>query len=118
MSLGLRRDVSPHDALLEEVHRTAGHVAWLGQIVSRLVAEEVERGSGWVELYRDEREHLRRVCDSAIRCGVEEYQVRIQERMAQDVAVRIRRVLVDLGVDPEDEHVRQAVRARLMEDGS
>lgn len=114
-TLGLRRDVSPHEALLEEVHRTAGHVAWLGQVVGELDKGDVERGSGWVDVYRDEREHLRRVCDSAVRSGVEEHQVRLQEQMAQEVATRIRRVLVDVGVDPDDEHVRAIVRARLVE---
>lgn len=29
---GLPREIDPHAALLEELHRTAGHVAWLGQI--------------------------------------------------------------------------------------
>lgn len=33
---GLPREVDPHEALLEEVHRTAGHVAWLGQVVRGL----------------------------------------------------------------------------------
>lgn len=36
VTLGLPRVVSPTDALLEEVHRTAGHVAWLAQKVQEL----------------------------------------------------------------------------------
>jgi hypothetical protein len=35
-SLGLRRDVDPNTAWLEEVHRAAGHVAWLGEVVGGL----------------------------------------------------------------------------------
>jgi hypothetical protein len=33
---GLPRVVDPHTALLEELHRTAGHVAWLGDLVASL----------------------------------------------------------------------------------
>jgi len=33
---GLPREVDPHSALLEELHRTAGHVAWLGSQVAGL----------------------------------------------------------------------------------
>jgi hypothetical protein len=40
---GLPREIDPRAALLEEVHRTAGHVAWLGQ----LVAELEHGGSGY-----------------------------------------------------------------------
>jgi hypothetical protein len=40
---GLPVEVDPREALLQEVHRTAGHVAWLGQ----LVAELEHGGSGY-----------------------------------------------------------------------
>lgn len=35
-SLGLRRDVDPNTALLEEAHGAAGHVAWLAEGVGGL----------------------------------------------------------------------------------
>lgn len=111
----MRRDIGPHKALLEEVHRTAGHVAWLGRIVGELDGDEVEQGTGWMDLYRDERAHLLRVCESAIRAGVHEHHVHMQEQIAQEMAERMHRVLVELGVDPDDEHVRAVVRARLIE---
>lgn len=37
---GLPREVEPHTALLEELHRTAGIVAWLGDLIGRLEHEE------------------------------------------------------------------------------
>lgn len=37
---GLPRVVDPHTALLEELHRTAGHVAWLGELVASLRHED------------------------------------------------------------------------------
>jgi hypothetical protein len=33
---GLPREVEPHQALIEEVYRAAGHVAWLGEVVGQL----------------------------------------------------------------------------------
>jgi hypothetical protein len=37
-------DVEPHVALLEEVRRTAGHVAWLGAVVAEL-AHKADKGA-------------------------------------------------------------------------
>lgn len=48
-TLGLRRDISPTDALLEEVQWTAGHVAWLRTKVQELdeqPSREVEDSDG------------------------------------------------------------------------
>src|SRR5438445_284324 len=36
VTYGLPREVDPSQALLEEVHRTAGHVAWLAAKVAQL----------------------------------------------------------------------------------
>lgn len=81
---GLPVDVNPHVALLEEAHRTAGRVRWLGTIVAALdrgalvwgITEEadniatgfpgtdVERAAApniWLELYHRERAHLVKV---------------------------------------------------------
>lgn len=35
-TFGLPQDIDPRDALLQEVHRSAGHVAWLGELVASL----------------------------------------------------------------------------------
>lgn len=59
-------------ALLEEVHRTAGHVEWLGLEVAAQPPTALEAGSVWVELYQDERAHLVRLAKVAIECGVAE----------------------------------------------
>ena len=48
--LGLPRDVEPHQALLEEVSRAAGHVEWLGEVVGRLEGHVEwlgELSAGW-----------------------------------------------------------------------
>lgn len=41
---GLPRDIDPATALLEEVQRTAGHVAWLGDVIQALQQDELVFG--------------------------------------------------------------------------
>lgn len=129
---GLPRAIDPHDALLEEVHRTAGHVAWLGAIVAELQTEHMVRGvtkivsdhrgrqvtieagvNIWLQLYRNERDHLRRVCAAAIQAGVDERRVQIEEETALHLASVVRAIVTDLGHDPADEDVRRVFRLHL-----
>ena len=134
---GLPREVDPHEALLEEVHRAAGHVAWLGEVVGDLDKNEVVHGivrtvqhpdgtrtvearagiNVWVKLYREARDRLVWVAKAAIDAGVAEHQVRLAEGQAQQLAQLMRAILTDLGHDPADEQVREVVRLRLIEDG-
>src|SRR5690606_7360026 len=113
VTLGLRCAVSPADTLLEEVHRTAGHVAWLAARVQELGASEphgdrdplvwgttkvVDKGSGespgvdtteeakpsiWYTLYAQERDRLVKVASEALKAGVEERRVRLAESQGQ-----------------------------------
>lgn len=84
---GLPRGVDPHVALLEEVNRAAGHVAWLGEVVAQLEKNQVVHGitrtvqlpdgtrtvearaaiNVWVKLYQEERDRLVRVAKAAPR---------------------------------------------------
>ncbi len=89
---GLPREVAADVALLEEVHRTAGHVAWLAAKVAQFgedeltwgIVEEVDKRatefggvdttskaqpSVWLELYQRERKHLAAVCKAALDAG-------------------------------------------------
>lgn len=125
-TLGLRVDVTPTDALLEEVRWTAGHVQWLRTKVQELdehgaggehqltwgttkVKEGGEdRGttqeakpSIWYVLYEAERKHLVTVCAAALKAGVEERRVRLAEQQGDLVAMVIRRILDDLDLTPE-----------------
>jgi hypothetical protein len=134
---GVPREVDPQVALLEEVHRAAGHVAWLGEVVAHLGKNKVVHGivrtvqlpdgsrtvearaaiNVWVKLYQEERDRLVRVAKAAIDAGVEERQVRLAEGQAQQLAQVIRAILTDLGHDLGDQRVRQVVRLRLIEGG-
>ena len=133
---GLPRDVEPHEALLEEVHRAAGHVGWLGEAVRQLEEpgrprdhEDGQLPDGtrtvearaainlWVKLYQEERDRLVRVSKAAIKAGAAERQVELAEQHAAQLAQVIAAILSDLGHDPGDDRVREVVRLRLLEGG-
>ncbi|MFG1826735.1 hypothetical protein ACGFIJ_30005 [Microbispora bryophytorum] len=107
-------EIEPAVALLEEVRRTAGHVAWLGAKVAEMdeddlvwgVTEEVEKSSGefpgtdttkaakpnvWLQLYRDERKHLVDVSAAAVRAGVDAAIVKLTQQQGVLLAEVIRR---------------------------
>lgn len=88
---GLPVDVDPAQALLDEVHRTAGHVAWLGALIAGMeerdlvwgLSEETVMPGGdgegggtitkhkagasvWLDLYQRERKHLAAVARDAL----------------------------------------------------
>lgn len=111
-TLGLPIDITPTDALLQEVQWTAGHVKWLRSKVQELEDEDLvwgvtrtkvggeDRGetseakpSIWFALYESERKHLVSVCSAALRAGVEERKVRLAESQGDLVVAVIRRIL-------------------------
>ena len=136
-TLGLSRDVSPSEALLEEVRWTAGHVDWLRDRVREVERDELVWGktkvkdgfgpmgpsaettegatpSVWYDLYEKERKHLVTVCTAALRAGVEERRVRLAEAQGAQVAEVIRAILDDLGLTLEQQQkVGTVVPARL-----
>src|SRR3954468_7184152 len=124
---GVPVDTTATQALLDEVQRTAGHVAWLGDRVREIelvaatdrehplvwgVTKEKHGGedrgiteeaapSVWLRLYQQERGHLVKVCEAAIRAGIEERRVQLAERQGVLVAQVIKRILGDLQLSPE-----------------
>lgn len=124
VTYGLPRDISPSDALLEEVRYTAGHVAWLRGKVAELeqndlvwgVTEETDTQASefpgtnttraakpnvWVQLYREERKHLVDVTKAAISAGIEERRVKLAEAQGTLLNSVIRRILDRLALTPE-----------------
>lgn len=132
---GLPIETSPAEALLSEVHRTAGHVAWLAAKVAELEEHELTWGTTqiktggqdggtteaaephvWLKLYQEERKHLVRVCADAIRCGIEERRVKLAEAQGTLVAGLIRSILADLNLTAEQlALVSEVVPRRLRE---
>lgn len=121
---GLPVDISPTDALLEEVRWSAGHVAYLRGEVQKLTRDELVWGrtkredhgatefpgineteqavpNAMLELYYRERKHYLDVCKSAIAAGIEERRVRLAESQGALLAEVIKAILDDLGLTPE-----------------
>lgn len=124
MTYGLPRDISPTEALLEEVRYSAGHVAWVREQVAALeaeslvwgVVEEAEKNATefdgtditraaamnvWLDLYHKERRYLLDVTKAVIAAGVEERRVKLAEAQGALLNGVIRRILARLSLSPE-----------------
>lgn len=112
-------DVSPDQALLDEVRYAAGHVAWLRAQVQLLEAGELVWGvteeadkqatefggtdttrraapNVWLDLYHRERRYLLDVSKAAISAGIEERLVRVAEANGAEIVSIINQVIVKL----------------------
>ena len=118
MAFGLPREISPVQAILEEVQRTAGHVAWLGQQVGELTNNELTRGvtkvqvfpdgskvtnveaavNVWVKMYQEERKHLVQVCKAGVEIGLKEIEISIAQRQGELLAQVIVAILNDMSL--------------------
>lgn len=124
---GRKIETTATEALLDEVQWTAGHVAWLRERVQEIEAGAdpgsenalvwgvTKKKTGgedygtteeavpniWLRLYQQERAHLVKVCSEAIRAGIEERHIRLAEQQGQLVAQKIRAILDDLHLTPE-----------------
>lgn len=124
ITYGLPRDISPTDALLEEVRYTAGHVLWLRERVAELeqndlvwgVTEETDtqatefpgtnttraaKPNAWLVLYREERKHLLDVTKAAIAAGIEERRVKLAEAQGAVLNGVLKRIFGRLSLTPE-----------------
>ena len=143
-TLGLAIKTNPQDALLEELYRTAGAVAWLEAQVGELSAEELawgriseEKRTGigemetnidltttvmgaktniLMELYHKERAHLVHVAKVAIQCGIAERQVKLAEEQGAMIAQALRAVGEDpaLGLSSVQVEVFRVTVARVL----
>lgn len=123
---GSRREIGPHEALLEEVQYTAGHVRWLRDTIRWLGGEpdgpEPENNprnrnfdqqrlailhqqtnmgakpSVWLEMYHRERRHLIMAAKAAIDAGVAERQVKLAEDQGKLLAMVVMKILNDPGL--------------------
>lgn len=119
VTYGLPIDITPEAALLAEVHRAAGHVAWLEAQIRLLPEDELtwgitrvkeggdDRGTTreaqphvYVRLYQAERAHLAKVCTDAIRNGIQDRQVKLAEQQGAAVAGVLRAILDGLDLTP------------------
>lgn len=101
-TFGLPREVDPHSALLEELHRTAGAVEWLAAVVADIGQGDVA-GSVFVELWQGERDRLVKVARACVDVGIEERRVRLAESAGAALASVVRAVLERLGLSEEQQ---------------
>lgn len=123
--------VGPHEAILQEVHRTAGHVQWLHEMIQWLgrsdddieddefdevgIMPEGVKGaltaitlqgiqpSVWLKMYADERQHLVSTCKAAVAMGCAERTVQIAEDQGKMIAMLVVAIFKDnrLGMNAE-----------------
>lgn len=108
---GLKR-MAPADALMEELSRAAGAVAYFDAEVAkiRLVDEIVEDGEerllspvalGLIDLWNEQRRMFVQTAALAARAGIEERAIRLQEEQAQAVVAALMAVLNTLDLTPD-----------------
>lgn len=100
---GAEMDINPFVALLQEVRRSAGHVAWLGTKVAEAPSDDalLDEWAPWLRLYQKERANLVKASTEAVRLGLEERVVRVEERRAELVARVLLATLEELDLPPE-----------------
>ena len=111
-------ETSPIQALLDEVNRTAGHVDWLGRVISQfnvpleeLVEDDGKGGikinrpagippevDGWLRQYMSERNQLIRAAAACLHAGVEQRLVNIAEEQGTKLADAVETILNGLGL--------------------
>lgn len=106
VTFGLPRDIDPHDALLEALHRSAGHVQWLAEKIAGFesdadlkqidVSGKFERPSVWTEIYQAERHEMARVAKACLDAGIEERRVTLAEEQGRQLSTLIRDVIGDV----------------------
>lgn len=113
---GAPLDIGPHEALIQEIQRSASIVAFLEQHLadldeqgipkSQILAQGTKLGvvpSVWMQLFIEERKHLASVSIAAIKAGVAERKVKIAEQQAAMFALAFMNFMHDaeLALTPE-----------------
>lgn len=96
--------MDPHEALAQEVSRSAGHVQWLQSVINKFDdKKELTQWSEatgvspsvWIDLYHKERDRLVASSKAALQAGVAERTVRVAEEQGRLFAMVITRIFSD-----------------------
>lgn len=115
-------EISPQEAIKQELHRTAASVQWLSMIVADLDRDRITQGvtkienrqgfqagrsttiearpSVWYEMWIKERGHMAKVAQIAHTMGIDERQTQVIESAAALGVIAISRILERLELDP------------------
>jgi hypothetical protein len=123
-------EMDPLTAILQEVARTAGHVAWLDAKIAGLtdkggrrsgdIIEDTMFGkkpSVWIKIYQDERAHLTRVSKVALDNGVAEKMLDVIRQNGRALGEFVAAVLhdPDLGLTSDQLKTASGVVQRHMQ---
>ncbi len=125
---GEKTPTDPHMALMDEISRTAGIISWIeshmvelkdeGLSVDDVLTQYTKQNgfvaSVWMDLYRQEREHLVRTCTAAIKAGVAERRVAIAEQQGQLIVAMMMAFIHDpeLGLSSKQVQAAPAIMRR------
>lgn len=90
-------NVTPEQAILEEVHRTQGAVTWLGEQLQNLPQSDHHKPFGHylVDKFQEERTHLVAVCKAAIGLGIAQKQVELAQEQGKLLAAVLQAFIAD-----------------------
>lgn len=103
LRFGSRGVVNPHEAILDEISRCSTQVAFYQAKLNEAPADEsiLEEYRPWLNLWMKERDRLTRICSEAIKIGLSERMVRLEERRAELVARVLMATIEELDLPPE-----------------
>jgi hypothetical protein len=97
--------LDPTSALLQELHRTAGMVAYLDQQAAKWEVdtdkEIPDHQRQWMRVHMVERKHLVEVSKTAIAAGIAERQVQLAEQQGAILAMAIEGILDGLSLSAD-----------------
>jgi len=112
MTLGLSIETTPDQALLDELYRTAGEVAWLDSKVRQLDDENLIWGitrektggddhgvtreakpNAWYLLWHNARDRLVKVAEACKKANIEERRIQLAEDQGRAIAGAVIRIL-------------------------
>lgn len=101
---GLPRDIDPQQALIEELHRTAGLVefyqAKAAEDPDALLVKTMfgQQPNVWIKQMEAERRHFKDVAATCVKLGLDERRVALAEEQGKLLARIIGGILAELGV--------------------
>ncbi len=105
-ALARELNVTPWEALLTEVRRSAGEVAWLDAKVGSATSDADLEPNGplyfWAQRWKEQRQHLARVSKMALDAGVAERMVAQMQLEGDGIARAVIETLTELGIADDD----------------
>lgn len=98
-------NITPEEAIIQELHRTAGIVNWLEQKITQVANEQNENAaltqstkagqmaSVWMDMFQKERDRLATISKTAAGMGIAQRQIQIAEEQGKMLASVIQRLL-------------------------